>query len=97
MTNKELIQNWKTLKIKFKSEKKSIPMLEMFLLCVGETEIDVNGEKELAVAFYQGYDEKGSPAVLFQSDSKDYCWTFGIDSKNKTHIKARIGKFMKLK
>lgn len=97
MTNKEIIKNWKTLKIKFKSEKKPVPLLEMFLVCVGETDIDVNGTKETVVGFYQGYDDKGSPAVLFTSDDRDVCWTYGKDSIKNTHVKSKIGKFIKLK
>ena len=69
-------------------------MSDLFLICVGESEIDVDGKKELVVSFFQGYDEKGSPAVFFNSDSKDRCWTFGYDTKKETHIKSNIGSFI---
>jgi hypothetical protein len=97
MTNRDLMTKWKELKIKFKSEKKPIPMLEMFLVCVGETEIDVQGKKEIVVGFYQGFAEEGSPAYLFSSDQKNRCYTYGLDSKKNTHVKSLIGKFIKLK
>ena len=97
MTNRDLIVKWRELKIKFKSEKKSTPMMEMFLVCVGETEIDVQGQDKLerVVGFYQGFDEKGSPAVLFSTDKKNTCFTYGLDTKNNKHVKANIGVFVK--
>ena len=58
MTNKELITNWRNLGIKFKSSKEIKSLNELFLICVGESEIDVGGKKELVVAFFQGYDDK---------------------------------------
>ena len=96
MTNEELIRDWKTLTIKFQSDETSITMLEMFLLCSGETIIDVNGTMESVVVFYQGYNERGSPAIFFKSDKNDNCITFGYDSVKKTHINSKIGKFIRL-
>ncbi len=95
MTNLELIRKWKELKIKFKSSKESKSMLSMFIVCVGETEIDVEGKKERVIGFYQGFDEKGSPAALFSSDDRNRCWTYALDSTKNTHIKSNIGKFIK--
>jgi hypothetical protein len=95
MTNEELIKNWKTLIVKFNSENDPIPMMEMFLFCSGETAIDVCGTIEIVVIFYQGYHDKGSPAMFFQSDVDDNCLVFGYDSSKKTHIKSIIGKFLK--
>ncbi len=92
MTNLYLIKNWHSLGIKFKSSKETSSLSDMFLICVGETELDVSGIKERVVAFYQGYDEKGSPAVFFTSDDNDRCWTFA--HKNDTHIKSNIGSFV---
>jgi hypothetical protein len=92
MTNKELITNWRNLGIKFKSSKEIKSLNELFLICVGESEIDVGGKKELVVAFFQGYDDKGSPAVFFTSDDKDRCWTFA--HKDGTHLKSNIGSFV---
>jgi len=97
MTNRDLMTKWKELRIKFNSEKKPIPMLEMFLVCVGETEIDVQGKKEIVVGFYQGFDEKGSPTAMFSTDQKNRCFAYGLDTKKNTHVKAKIGKFVKLK
>jgi len=97
MTNENLIKRWRTLSIQFKSNKTITPMMEMFLLCAGESEIDVEGKKESVISFYQGYDEKGSPVVFFTSDSKNNCWTYGYDSNKKTHVKSKIGKFIEMK
>ena len=95
MTNRDIMTKWKELKIKFNSEKKPIPMLEMFLVCVGETEIDVQGKKEIVVGFYQGFAEEGSPTALFSTDQKNRCFTYGLSGN--THVKAKIGKFIKIK
>lgn len=95
MTNNQLIKHWKNLSIQFKSSKKVTPLTDMFLLCVGEGVINVDGGEDKAVVFYQGYDEQGSPAVFFKSDKKDNCFTFGLDTKKKTHIKSCIGRFIK--
>ena len=92
MTNKHLIKNWRSIGIKFKSSKEISSLSDLFLVCVGETELDVSGKKELVVTFYQGYDDKGSPAVFFSSDDKDRCWTFA--HKDDTHIKSNIGSFI---
>ncbi len=92
MTNQHLIKNWQSLGIKFKSSKETSSLSDLFLICVGETEIDVGGTKERVVTFYQGYDEKGSPAVFFTSDDNDRCWTFA--HKDGTHIKSNIGSFV---
>lgn len=93
MKNKHLIKNWRSIAIKFKSSGEVTPLSELFLLCVGESEIDVGGTKETVVAFFQGYDEKGSPAVFFTSDKQNRCWTFA--HKDDTHIKSNIGSFVK--
>jgi hypothetical protein len=92
MTNKHLIKNWRKIAIRFKSSQEVTSLSELFLVCVGESEIDVEGKNELVVAFFQGYDEKGSPAVFFNSDDKDRCWTFA--HKDGTHVKANIGSFV---
>jgi len=97
MNNQQLIKKWKDLSIEFKSSKKVIPMTDMFLLCPGEVVVNVGGGEEKAVVFYQGYDEKGSPATFFRSDKKDNCFTYGLDTTKKTHVKAHIGKFVKNK
>jgi len=88
---------WRELKIKFKSSKEIKNLNELFLVCVGETEIDVQGKKEIVVGFYQGFDEKGSPAILFSTDKKNTCFTYGLDTTKNTHIKANIGVFVKNK
>ena len=95
MTNQQLIKRWRELRIKFKSSKEMTPMMEMFLVCVGETEIDVQGKKETVVGFYQGYDNSGSPAAFFSSDQKNNCFTYGLDTNKNTHVKSNIGKFVK--
>ena len=92
MTNKHLIRNWRSIGIRFKTSKEVSSLSDLFLVCVGESEIDVGGKKELVVAFFQGYDDKGSPAVFFTSDDKDRCWTFA--HLNGTHIKSNIGSFI---
>lgn len=92
MTNKHLIKNWRSLAIKFKASKEVIPLTELFLLCVGESEISVGNDKELVVAFYQGYSESGSPAVFFTSDNRKRCWTFA--HKDGNHIKSNVGSFV---
>ena len=92
MTNQHLIKNWHHFGIKFKSSKETTSLTDMFLVCVGETEIDVSGVKERVVTFYQGYDEQGSPAVFFTADDKNRCWTYAHD--NGTHIKRCIGDFV---
>ena len=96
MNNNQLIKKWKDLSIRFKSSKEEIPLITMFMLCCGETEIKIGKEKEKVVIFYQGAGQ-GSPACFFQSDKKDTCWTFAYDSEKDTHIKSCIGKFVKNK
>jgi hypothetical protein len=93
MTNQHLIRNWRSIGIKFKSSKEFTSLSDLFLVCVGETEIDVNGTKERVVTFFEAYDDKGSPAVFFTSDDKDRCWTFAHN--DGTHIKSNIGSFIK--
>jgi hypothetical protein len=95
MTNKQLIKKWKNLSIQFKSSKKIIPLSEIFLLCPGEGVITIDGGEEKVVFFYQGYDEKGSPAAMFKSDRNDNCYAFALDSGKKTHVRSHIGKFVK--
>ena len=68
----------------------------MFLVCVGETEIDVQGKKEVVVGFYQGYDNGGSPAAFFSSDQKNNCFAYGMDTTKNTHVKSNIGKFINI-
>ena len=96
MTNKHLIRNWQSIGIRFKTLKEISSLSDLFLVCVGESEMDVDGKKETVVGFYQGYDEKGSPALFFKSDKKNTCFTFGWDSNKKTYVKANIGEFVKL-
>lgn len=97
MKNRHLIKNWRSLAIEFKSSKEIQPLAETFLICVGESQIDVDGTAEKVVGFFQGYDEKGSPAVFFQSDNKDRCWTFAYNSQEETHIRCNIGRFVRVK
>ena len=92
MTNQHLIRNWHSIGIRFKTSKEVSSLSDLFLICVGESEIDVGGKKELVVVFYQGYDDKGRPAVFFTSDDKDRCWTF--THKDGTHIRSNIGSFI---
>jgi len=92
MTNKHLIKHWREIAIRFKSSKEVSSLSDLFLICVGEMEIDVQGKKEPVVVFYQGYDVHGSPAILFTSDDKDRCWTFA--HKDGTHLKSNIGSFV---
>ena len=65
MNNNQLIKNWKDLSIRFKSSNEETELLDMFLICVGETEVMIGDKKEPVVVFYQGYDQKGSPAFFF--------------------------------
>jgi len=95
MNNKQLIKKWKTLSIEFKSKKTKTKMIDMFLLCPGEGVINYDGGEDKVVVFYQGYDDKGSPAVFFKSDKNDNCYTFALDSKRKTHVRSHIGRFVK--
>ena len=95
MTNLVLIKDWKDLSIKFKSTKEITPLVEMFVICCGETIIDVGGKEENVVIFYQAFDEKGSPSVMFQSDNDNNCWAFALDTTNKTHVRSNIGRFVK--
>ena len=93
MTNKHLIRNWRSIGIRVKTLKEVSSLSDLFLVCVGETELDVSGHKELVVTFYQGYDVQGSPAIFFTSDDEDRCWTYAHD--HGTHIKRCIGLFVK--
>lgn len=95
MTNNILIKEWRTLSIKFKTSKEVIPLVEMFLVCPGETKIDVGGKEETVVIFYQAFDDKGSPSAMFASDKENGCWAYALDTNKSTHIKSRIGKFVK--
>jgi len=95
MNNKQLIKKWKGLSIEFKSSKKVIPLTDMFLLCPGEGVINIDGGEDKAVVFYQGYDDKGSPAAFFKSDKNDNCYAYALDSKRKTHVRSHIGRFVK--
>ena len=94
MTNKHLIRNWRSIGIQFKSTKEVSSLSDLFLVCVGESEIDVGGTKEIVVAFFQGYDEKGSPAVFFKSDDRNRCWAFGYDTTKESHVRSNIGMFI---
>jgi len=94
MTNKQLIKKWKHLSLTFNTEKLKRPLTEMFLICWGETEVEVDGKKEKVVLFDTG-GEQGSPALHCNSDKDDVCWAFGYNSKTKTYAKAKIGKFVK--
>lgn len=95
MTNLVLIKDWKTLSIKFRTSKEVTPLVEMFLICCGETVIDVGGKDETVVIFYQAYDDKGSPSAMFTSDNDGNCWAYALDTNKHTHIKSKIGKFVK--
>ena len=95
MTNKELIDSWKTLSIEFNSGLTQ-KMVDMFLLCWGETKMDMEGNKESVVVFDQG-GEMGTPALFCQSDVDDNCWAFGWNEEKKTGVKSKIGKFIKNK
>ena len=94
MTNKELIKGWKTLSIKFKTTGEIRPMTDMFLLCWGCTQMDVEGKKEETVVFDQG-GTQGSQVLFCQSDKDDACWAFGWNEEKKTSIKTNIGQFIK--
>ena len=94
MTNKQLIKKWKRLSIAFNTEKIKRPLCEIFMICWGETEVEVDGKKEQVVLFDTG-GEQGSPALHCNSDKNDVCWAFGYNSKTKAYTKAKIGKFVK--
>ncbi len=95
MNNLQLIKRWKESAIKFKTSKEVIPLIEMFLVCCGETVINVGGKEETVVIFYQAYDDKGSPSAMFTSDGDDNCWAYALNTEQKTHVKSKIGKFIK--
>lgn len=92
MTNIHLIRNWRSIGIRFKTSKEVSSLSDLFLVCVGESEIDVGGTKERVVAFFSAYDDKGSPAAFFSSDDKDRCWVYAHN--DGTHIKSNIGSFI---
>lgn len=96
MTNKSLIKNWKNLSLTFKTENLTKSLEEMFMVCWGETTIELEGKKMPVVVFDCG-GEMGSPALFCYSDSNDTCWSVGWDSKNDKMVKANIGKFIKNK
>ncbi len=52
MTNLVLIKDWKNLSIKFRTSKEVTALVEMFLVCCGETVIDVGGKEETVVIFH---------------------------------------------
>ena len=98
MTNKKLVIQWKNLSIKFKSDKLVRPMKDMFLICLGERECDIdgNGKKEMLVIFDEGGNcDEGAPIFFCKSDNKDNCWIFAWNSKEKIFVKSNIGKFVK--
>ena len=95
MTNKQLIKSWKKLAIQFKSEKILRPMIDIFLICWGEHDIDVNGEQETVVIFDEGSNPGTAPALYCQSDKDNNCWAFAWNSKSNTFVKSNIGKFIK--
>jgi|SRR5579862_7034662 len=92
MTNIHLIRNWRNIGIKFRKSKQTSSLSDLFLVCVGETEIDVDGKKERVVSFFAAYDTNGSPAVFFTSDNDNKCWTYAHN--NGTHVKSHIGEFV---
>jgi hypothetical protein len=96
MKNKDLIKNWKTLAIKFKTSGQVRNMTDMFLLCWGETDMDIDGKKEKAVVFDEG-GMQGAPALFCQSDDQKNCIALGWDERKNTSVKSIIGKFVKAK
>lgn len=93
MTNKQLIKRWKKLSLKFKTENTTKLMTEMFLICWGETSIDIDGKKESVVCFDPG-GEQGSSGLFCQTDKNNNCIAIGWDSKNNKSIKSKIGIFV---
>ena len=51
-------------------------------------------KKEKAVLFDTG-GEQGSPALHCCSDKNNNCWAFGYNSKTKSYMKSKIGRFVK--
>lgn len=96
MTNKSLVKNWKNLSLKFKTEGATKPLTDMFMICWGETPVELDGKKMSVVVFDCG-GEAGSPALFCYSDADDTCWCVGWDSKNDKMVKANIGTFLKTK
>ena len=94
MKNKTLITNWKKYSIQFKISQEIKKMDDMFMICWGEKEIDIDGTKEKLVIFDEG-GEQGSPSLWCHSDKNNLCWAFAWDSNKKKAVKINIGKFVK--
>ena len=96
MTNRQLIKRWKNLSIRFNTTPLTRPLTEMFAVCWGEHEVEVNGKKEKVIVFDEGSDPKqGAPAVFCQTDKKDIFWVLAWDSKKNTYVRANVGRFVK--
>ncbi len=95
MTNAQLITCWKRLGIKFNTTKEVRPLTEMFAVCWGESETEIDGKKQKVVVFDEG-GEQGSPALFCKTDNKDTCWVCCWDGKKKTGVTANVGKFVKI-
>ena len=95
MTNKQLIKKWKRLSLKFKTEKITKSLSEMFLVCWGEKEIEMGDNKKEKVVIFDTGGEQGSPVLYCNVDKDNNCWAFAWNSKTNTFVKSNIGKFVK--
>jgi hypothetical protein len=96
MTNKDIVTNWKSLGILLTGEKEPRKLADHFMVCWGETEVELaNGTKPKVVILDCG-GEQGSPSLWLHSDEQDNAWeTYWIPETEKSEEKI-IGKFVKL-
>lgn len=94
MTNGQLVKSWKELAIKFNTSNEVTPLTDMFAICWGETETEIEKKKEKVVVFDAG-NKEGINAVYCHSDKNDRCWICCWDSKKETGVRANIGRFVR--
>ena len=101
MTNRKLVTQWENLSIKFKSDNLIRPMKDMFLICLGERECNIDGKgkkgktEKLVIFDEGGKCDEGAPIFFCKSDKQDNCWIYAWDGQKKIFIKSNIGKFVK--
>jgi len=96
MTNKYLVTHWKKLGIKLKKHRTVKKMADIFMICWGESEMDMPENKKEKVVVFDVGGAMGNPALFCTSDKEDNCWEYGYDPKKKCTVKRVIGKFVKV-
>jgi len=93
MKNQELVDKWQTLNIQLTDDTEIRKMANIFMMCWGETEVDLaDGTKRKAVMFDVG-GEQGNPCLLCYSDDENNCWQVGWEPKTEKVEERIIGKF----